>query len=50
VLYVNGMALGVPELRRSTVSVAEGGVKQMKIKRGACNIEAPRIWLNLELA
>jgi predicted metal-dependent hydrolase len=31
-------------------SVAEWGVKQMKTKWGACNIEARRIWLNLELA
>ena len=33
-----------------SVNVAEWGVKQMKTKRGACNIEARRIWLNLELA
>lgn len=26
------------------------GVKQMKTKWGACNIEEKRIWLNLELA
>jgi predicted metal-dependent hydrolase len=26
------------------------GVKQMKTKWGACNIEAKRVWLNLELA
>jgi hypothetical protein len=32
------------------VKVAERGVKQMKTKWGACNIEARRIWLNLELA
>jgi predicted metal-dependent hydrolase len=32
------------------VKVAEWGVKQMKTKWGACNIEARRIWLNLELA
>ena len=32
------------------VKVADWGVKQMKTKWGACNIEARRIWLNLELA
>lgn len=31
------------------VTVAEWGVKQMKTKWGTCNIEARRIWLNLEL-
>lgn len=31
------------------VEVAEWGVKQMKTKWGTCNIEAQRIWLNLEL-
>lgn len=29
--------------------VAEWGVKQMKTRWGTCNIEARRIWLNLEL-
>jgi predicted metal-dependent hydrolase len=32
------------------VTVAEWGVKQMKTGWGTCNIEASRIWLNLELA
>lgn len=32
------------------VKVAEWGVKQMKTKWGACNAEAHRVWLNLELA
>lgn len=32
------------------VQVAEWGVKRMKTKWGTCNIEARRIWLNLELA
>ncbi len=32
------------------VSVASFGVKLMKTKWGTCNIEAQRIWLNLELA
>ena len=31
------------------VKVAEWGVKQMKTRWGTCNIEAQRIWLNLEL-
>jgi len=31
------------------VKAAEWGVKQMKTKWGTCNIEAQRIWLNLEL-
>ncbi|SRR5260221_3202810 len=31
------------------VRVAEWGVKHMKTKWGTCNIEARRIWLNLEL-
>ena len=32
------------------VKADDWGVKQMKTKWGACNIEAKRIWLNLELA
>jgi predicted metal-dependent hydrolase len=32
------------------VDVANWGVKQMRTKWGTCNIEAKRIWLNLELA
>ncbi len=32
------------------VKVADWGVKRMKTKWGSCNIEARRIWLNLELA
>jgi predicted metal-dependent hydrolase len=31
------------------VEIADWGVKQMKTKWGSCNIEARRIWLNLEL-
>src|SRR5579859_7828462 len=31
------------------IEVAEWGVKQMKTKWGTCNIEARRIWFNLEL-
>ena len=32
------------------VKTAEWGIKRMKTKWGSCNIEARRIWLNLELA
>ena len=32
------------------VEVAACGIKRMKTKWGTCNIEARRIWLNLELA
>ena len=32
-----------------SIRVFEWGVKQMKTKWGSCNIEAHRIWLNLEL-
>jgi predicted metal-dependent hydrolase len=31
------------------VQVAEWGVRQMKTRWGTCNIEAQRIWFNLEL-
>ena len=36
--------------RKINVQVNEFGVKKMKTKWGACNREAKRIWLNLELA
>jgi predicted metal-dependent hydrolase len=32
------------------VQVTEWGIKQMKTRWGTCNIEAGRIWINLELA
>jgi predicted metal-dependent hydrolase len=32
------------------VTVAEWGIKKMKTRWGTCNIDARRIWLNLELA
>jgi hypothetical protein len=32
------------------ISVTEFGIKKMKTKWGTCNIEAKRIWINLELA
>ena len=44
----------IPELlekweRIVGVQTAVWGVKQMKTKWGTCNVEARRIWLNLEL-
>lgn len=32
------------------VNAADWGIKRMKTKWGTCNVEAKRIWLNLELA
>jgi predicted metal-dependent hydrolase len=32
------------------VEVADWGIKRMKTKWGACNVDARRIWINLELA
>lgn len=32
------------------VEVAQWGIKKMKTKWGSCNVDARRIWLNLELA
>jgi predicted metal-dependent hydrolase len=32
------------------VQVAEWGIKKMKTRWGTCNVDARRIWLNLELA
>lgn len=45
----------IPELiekweKKIDVKVNDWGIKQMKTKWGSCNIEAKRIWLNLELA
>jgi predicted metal-dependent hydrolase len=45
----------IPELvgkweSKMNVSLNSWGIKQMKTKWGTCNIEAKRIWLNLELA
>ncbi|MFK7160026.1 SprT family zinc-dependent metalloprotease [Marinospirillum sp. MEB164] len=37
-------------LKQIDVSIAAVGVKKMKTKWGSCNIQACRIWLNLELA
>lgn len=36
--------------KRIGVEVSEWGVKHMKTRWGTCNIEARRIWVNLELA
>jgi predicted metal-dependent hydrolase len=36
--------------KKMKVKVNEYGIKQMKTKWGTCNIEAKRIWINLELA
>jgi predicted metal-dependent hydrolase len=36
--------------QKMNVSVNEFGIKKMKTKWGTCNIEAGRIWINLELA
>jgi predicted metal-dependent hydrolase len=32
------------------VTIGEWGIKRMKTKWGSCNLQARRIWLNLELA
>lgn len=36
--------------KKLDLTINDWGVKQMKTKWGSCNIEARRIWLNLELA
>lgn len=53
--YRNRLKERVPELiakweERLDVEVDEWGVKLMKTKWGSCNIDARRIWINLELA
>lgn len=53
--YRKQLKLQVPELLEKWESVvgvtaAAWGVKQMRTKWGACNTEAKRVWLNLELA
>lgn len=45
----------IPELiekweEKMNIKVSEWQVKQMKTKWGSCNIEAKRLWINLELA
>lgn len=53
--YRSALKQLIPDLiahweRKLQVTVNDWGVKQMKTKWGSCNIEAKRIWLNLELA
>lgn len=53
--YRNQLKMLIPEYIEKWeeiigVKVEEWGVKLMKTKWGTCNIEAKRIWLNLELA
>lgn len=53
--YRNYLNEQIPSLiakweKKMKVRVDEYGIKQMKTKWGTCNIEAKRIWLNLELA
>lgn len=53
--YRNHLKSAVPSLithyeKLMGVSVAEFRIRRMKTKWGSCNIEARRIWLNLELA
>lgn len=53
--YRQQLAEEVPKLldkwlSRMAVELKDWRVKQMKTKWGSCNIEASRLWLNLELA
>lgn len=53
--YRKRLKAEIPELlskweKRIGVKSDDWGVKQMRTKWGACNIEEKRIWLNLELA
>lgn len=53
--YRKNLKEEIPDLlhkweERIGVKSADWGVKQMRTKWGACNIEEKRIWLNLELA
>jgi predicted metal-dependent hydrolase len=53
--YRKQLKAQIPELLQKWeeiigVKCNDWGVKQMRTKWGACNIEAKRIWLNLELA
>ena len=53
--YRKKLKAEIPELltkweQRIGVKSTDWGVKQMRTKWGACNIEEKRIWLNLELA
>ncbi len=53
--YRSQLKLMLPEIiakweKQLKVNVSEFGIKKMKTKWGTCNIQARRIWLNLELA
>ena len=53
--YRHRLKVEIPEMiarweKRMGIKVQEFGVKKMRTKWGACNREAGRIWLNLELA
>jgi len=53
--YRSQLKVKIPELiskweTAMGVKVTDFGIKKMKTKWGTCNIEAQRIWLNLELA
>jgi len=53
--YRNELKKQIPPLidlwdQKIGVTVNDWGVKQMKTKWGSCNIQAKRIWINLELA
>ena len=54
-LYRDNLKLIIPEYIKKWekiigVSVNEWGIKLMKTRWGTCNIQAKRIWINLELA
>jgi predicted metal-dependent hydrolase len=36
--------------KQTHIKIAEYGIKKMRTKWGTCNVEAKRIWINLELA
>ncbi len=40
---------GVPRISNRRVPGTNWGIRQMKTRWGTCNIDARRIWLNLEL-
>ncbi len=53
--YRQRLRLRIPELIAQWepeigVTVAQWGIKRMKTRWGTCNVDARRIWLNLELA
>ena len=53
--YRNQLQEEIPRLRghweqRMGVQLADCRIKKMRTKWGSCNIDAARVWLNLELA